>query len=555
MRANLDRTLTSGREFKAEFRVPREDGTETWWAVDGGVQRRASGRPIRIAGMAMDITERKQAEIALRESEERFRTVYEHSNAGITLVDLDGRFVNANAAFCQMLGVTEQDLQLMRSPEIIHPDQRHLTEQTLASAKHGEAPFIQGERCLLRADGRSIWARVSGGPWRRGAQVKGYIAVTQDITTERRALEAIQESESRFRALADSSPAYLWLTDAQGSATFLNQAAFDFLGVAAAHDVGTLSAFVHPEDADRMAGVVGRAIAGRTKFVCEYRVRRYDGAYRWMFAQGIPRFSADGRFLGQAGSAADITDRLTAEQALRAELVRRTEMERELHTLSERLIQAQEQTRRSIAHELHDDLGQRVAALGYVLFNLKRKLPEINAEAQDSIHRLEESIGKLGADIRDLSHRLHPATLEHVGLKTALRAMANEFSAAGLSVTTSLDQADQALPAEVELSLFRFTQEALQNVVRHAGVTEAEVHLAQESGGHTTLRISDRGVGFDPGAPGRPGLGLISMRERARLVHGSLAIQSAPNRGTTILLEIPSVGRSRNQLHADRVLD
>jgi two-component system sensor histidine kinase UhpB len=277
----------------------------------------------------------------------------------------------------------------------------------------------------------------------------------------------------------------------------------------------------------------------RTKVVCEYRVRRYDGAYRWLIGQGIPRFSAEGEFLGQAGSAVDITDRLNAEQALRAELERRTEMERELHVLSERLIHAQEQARRNIAHELHDDLGQRVAAQGYALFNLKRKLPEISPEAQEAIRRLEESIAKLGADIRDLSHRLHPATLEHAGLKTALKALAAEFSAAGLNVAARLDGAEQSLPAEVELNLFRFAQEALQNVARHAGIAEAEVDLTQENG-YTRLRISDRGVGFDPDAQGRQGLGLISMRERARLLRGSLILESAPNQGTTILLEIPS---------------
>ena len=538
VRANLDRALASGRDFKAEFRVPRADGTEAWLAVHGGVQRRASGRPIRIAGVALDITQRKQAERALRDSEERFRTIFEHCAAGISVGDFEGRFTNANQAYCNMLGYSEQQLRQMHVPDVMHPDQRHLVQEYLDRAKNGDAGPIQAERRMLRSDGQEIQVRISGGPMRSGNQVTGFIVVAQDITFEKRALEAIQESETRFRAMADCSPAFLWISDAAGYATFLNKAAAEFLGVDA-EGVGNLSAFIHPEDLDPAMAVFEQAIAERRGFVWEYRVRRHDGVYRWVMSQGIPRFSSDGEFVGQGGSAIDVTDRLNAEQALRAELNRRTELEGELHALSERLIHAQEQTRQDIARELHDDLGQRVAAQGYALFNLKRKLPEITGEAQDAIRRLEESIAKLGADIRDLSHRLHPATLEHAGLRIALKALADEFSIAGLKVTAHLEGADQPLPAEVEVSLFRFAQEALQNVARHSGAAEAEVQLVQE-GGRTQLRVSDRGAGFDPSAPSRAGLGLISMRERARLLRGSLILESFPDQGTTILLEIPS---------------
>ena len=538
VREGLDRALASANEFKVEFRLASPAGTEAWWAAQGVVQRLPGGGPARIAGLAIDITQRRLAEQALRESEERFRTIFERSTAGIALFAPDGRFLNGNPAFCQMLGHTEQELQEKRGPEMVHPSHRSLVQEYIDHALAGDAPAVQVDRPMLRADGATIWVRISGGPLRKGNEIAAYIVVAQDITSERQALEAVQESESRFRALADTSPAMLWMADSDDRMTFVNQAVVDFLGGSAATVAG-LAEWIHPEERDAVLEVLAAAMLKGNEFRREFRVRRHDGVYRWLMVLGLPRVSPAGKYLGLGGSAIDVTDRLETEQSLRAELEHRTQMERELHALSERLIQAQEQTRRDIARELHDDLGQRVAAQGYALFNLKRRLGELTPEAQEAITRLEDNISKLGADIRRLSHRLHPATLEHAGLGAALRALASELTASGLRVTMEME-GEVSLPPETEVSLFRFVQEALQNVVRHSGVSQAEVQLSQDEG-WTRLKVCDRGVGFNPEAPGRPGLGLISMRERARLLRGALTIVSAPDQGTTVLLELPSV--------------
>ncbi len=543
VRADLDRALAAGRELRTEFRIDSKDGCEAWWAVCATMQRQADGRPTRLVGLGRDITQRKRAELAVQESEERFRAIFERSPAGIALGGPDGRFLHANPAFCEMLGYTAEQLRLMTGADILHPSQRHFAEEYLRKTKAtGEAPPFQAERSLLRADGSAFWARISAAPLRRDGKLSGLVLVVQDVTVETQARDAIRESELRFRTMADSSPGCLWMTDTTGRAEFMNKALIQFLGTEVSGSAGVLS-FIHPEDRQRVRSVFERGAEQQAPFTCEYRIRRADGVYRWVIDQGTPRFSPEGEFLGFAGSALDITDRLNAEQALREELQRRAEMEKELHALSQRLIDAQEQIRQEIARELHDDLGQRTAALGYGLFNLKRKLGNLDPEVREAFQRLEENIARLGADIRQLSHRLHPATLEHAGLKSALKALAGEFTAAGLKVSVRLECPDDGLSPEAHVSLFRFAQEALQNVARHSGVREAELDLLQEDG-RIRLCISDRGAGFDPRQRHKNGFGLISMRERARLLGGTFHLESAPGLGTRITLEI-GAGRPR----------
>lgn len=529
-RAAFAQSAAERSVFKGRYRVRRHDGVYRW--LMGEAIPRFSGEDafVGFAGSATDITDWLQAEQELqselerrRESEARFRAIFDSSTAGIALLDRDGRFLNANAAYCQMLGYTEAELQQRPVLEIVHPEDRDLTIEYFAAAKNGEIIRTQAERRNLRSDGETIWVRVSGASLARDGVVTGLVAVIQDVTNEKLAIEALKESESRFRAMADSSPAYLWMTDAQGVTNFRNKAAIDFLGPQQATTTGIL-AVVHPEDRDPAIAVFMKALAEQSSCRSEYRVRRADGVYRWMIGHWTPRLSADGVFLGLSGSAVDITDRLEAE--------------RELQKLSESLIQSQERIRQGIASELHDDLGQRVAAQGYALFNLKQKLPALSVESQEAIQRLEESIAKLGADIRDLSHRLHPASLDHIGLVTALKSLAEEFRGGGLRVAALLEEPDEPLPHDIEVNLFRFAQEALSNVMKHSGAREAEMRLTL-SNGRTQLRISDHGRGFDPEAHGQRGLGMISMRERARLMGATLTVQSAPGEGTTVVLDLP----------------
>jgi len=208
--------------------------------------------------------------------------------------------------------------------------------------------------------------------------------------------------------------------------------------------------------------------------------------------------------------------------------------------LAGRLINAQEVERARIARELHDDVGQRIASFSIALGTLRRRLPAAPQPVHDELAGLQRETVTLGNDLRSLSHELHPALLEHLGLVDALRRRCEEVSAES-GVTVALDVTAELgpVPDEVALCLYRVAQEALRNVVNHAEARSARVELSRQNG-RVAMRIIDDGRGFEPGmAASHRGLGLVSLDERVKMLEGTLAIESSPHIGTTVSVMVP----------------
>jgi signal transduction histidine kinase len=237
---------------------------------------------------------------------------------------------------------------------------------------------------------------------------------------------------------------------------------------------------------------------------------------------------------------AEVVERKQAEEALRASQDALRRSNAQIQDLAGRLITAQEAERSCIARELHDDVNQELAALSISLSGLKRRLPSEAAEAQQEVIRLQQQTIALSKTIRHLSHELHPGALQHAGLVAALRGDCTTFgSQHGIDVTFHADADLEGIPADVALCLYRVAQEALRNMVRHAGARRAEVALTR-SDDVLELRVADDGQGFDlTEARRHGGLGLISIDERVRLVQGGLQIVTEPRRGTELRVRVP----------------
>jgi len=189
---------------------------------------------------------------------------------------------------------------------------------------------------------------------------------------------------------------------------------------------------------------------------------------------------------------------------------------------------------------LHDDISQQIAALSIGMSNLRKQLPVAQHELREQSKRIQQNMGQVSEGIRRLSHELHPAVLAHAGLGSALRSYCSEFTLlTRIQVSYKAHGSFGGIPRDVALCVYRVTQEALQNVAKHARVTEAEVELTCADG-EIRLTVSDRGVGMELNRTGTAqGLGLVGIKERARLVNGVFQIRSEPNRGTTLSLTIP----------------
>jgi PAS domain S-box-containing protein len=335
------------------------------------------------------------------------------------------------------------------------------------------------------------------------------------------AAHVLRESEGRFRLVANTAPVMIWMAGTNTLCTYVNQQWLEFTGRPLEAELGNgWVKGVHKEDLKGCMKTYLEAFSDRQSFEMEYRLQRKDEEYRWILDIGVPRFNSDGNFAGYVGSCLDITDRKLAEGALAS--------------VGHRLIEAHEEERKWIARELHDDIVQRLAIVVVELDVCDEQ------GIEDRIRRACALLSNLGTDIQALSHRLHSSKLEYLGLVGAAKSFCRELSEQR-NVRIELKHSDMPSTVQKEISvcLFRVLQEALQNAVRHSGGQDfaVEVHGTQDG---IRLTVSDSGIGFDwrQAINGR-GLGLISMRERLRLVKGEMSIQSEPGRGTTVLACVP----------------
>lgn len=233
---------------------------------------------------------------------------------------------------------------------------------------------------------------------------------------------------------------------------------------------------------------------------------------------------------------------LAANRSLQSEVVQRRRAEQTLRDLSARLMTAQEQERSWLARELHDDLNQKLALLAVELEQLGQNPPESPSMLRDKTNELRKQTQVIASALHNLSHQLHPSQFKLVGLVPALRRFCREFSQQqGITIVFSLAEGEvpRSIPDDVALCLYRVVQEALQNVAKHSHALEAQVEVSAGTDG-VRLCISDSGVGFESETSAeRPGLGLVSMRERIKLVGGSMTVESRIAHGTRIQVTVP----------------
>ena len=343
----------------------------------------------------------------------------------------------------------------------------------------------------------------------------------------------LRESEERFRLVANTAPVLIWMSGTDKLCTFFNQGWLTFTGRSMEQELGEGWIIgVHPDDVQRCIRTYSASFDARAPFEMEYRLRRFDGEFRWIVDYGTPRFEIDGSFCGYIGSAVDITERKSSEESL--------------HSLSGRLIHAQEQERARIARELHDDFSQRLALLGISLGQLWRDLPESQVGQRTGVLEILKGTKEMSSDLHSLSHQLHSSKLELVGLVSALSGLCKEMGEKyKMDIHFTKNGVLPKIEKDVELCLFRVTQEALGNVVKHSQSKGAQVELGANSMG-VSLRVTDAGKGFEPDLSNpAAGIGLVGMRERLRLVGGRLSVKSELLHGTEIIAEVP-LGVSAN---------
>jgi PAS domain S-box-containing protein len=411
--------------------------------------------------------------------------------------------------------------------ERVHSDDRERVSKIIADAIQARGEY-QAEYRVVRTDGAIRWLSDSGKFYfPANGNLPRALGIGVDITERKETEFALRESEERFRLMSHAAPVKIWMAGTDKLFTYFNKRWLDFTGRPLSAELGYgWTDGVHPDDLGQCLETYSQAFDRREPFRMEYRLRANHGEYRWLLDIGVPRFNSDDSFAGYIGSCIDVTERKLAEEAL--------------NSISGRLIEAQEQERTRIARELHDDFSQRIALLAIELDLLKKDIPGLSGDARNRMDSLQKHTQEIGSDIQALSHELHSAALDHLGIVLAMRGFCEGF---GQKQKLRIDFHSTDLPSpvspDVALCLYRVLQEALHNAAKHSRASQFNVQfLAMPA--EIRLTVSDEGVGFDVESVNKGrGLGLISMRERVKLVNGTFSIVSKLNGGTQINVRIP----------------
>jgi PAS domain S-box-containing protein len=280
--------------------------------------RNEAGEVVGASAITRDIGDRLRAERQARASDRMFREVFERAQFGMCIASLDERVLQVNAALCRMLGYSEAELVAAGWRAITHPDDAAMSLQQVNSLLEAPGTPTEVLKRYLHRDGTTVWARTRFSLMQDAAGAPtGLVVHVEDITARRQAEQALQESEHRFRLIADSCPAMMWVTDAKGETQFINRALREFCGAAEPVENGGWQLPVHPDYAPEFFTAWKHAFRERASFRAEARVRRADGEWRWLGSYAEPRLSPEGQFLGHVGLSSDITLRRQAEQDLR----------------------------------------------------------------------------------------------------------------------------------------------------------------------------------------------------------------------------------------------
>ena len=266
-----------------------------------------------------DVTDHRRAELALQESEERFRTMADATPSLLWVTGAHGDVEFLNRAYREFFGISREQAHGHRRETVVHPGDQQAYAAAFDHSVREHLPF-ETEARFRRADGtwRLLGSRAQP-RFSANGEFLGHIGLSADITERRRADQALQESEERFRIMADSCPIGIWVTDAEGRNRFVNRTYLEFCAITAEQvEQGEWKLLIHPDDAPEFFNAFERALSAHAPFCAVRRGLRADGTWRWVESNAVPRFSADGEFLGLVGTSKDITERRLAEEALQA---------------------------------------------------------------------------------------------------------------------------------------------------------------------------------------------------------------------------------------------
>jgi PAS domain S-box-containing protein len=497
--------------------------------VDPGAHRQLNDMAVDRFELDIENMKLRQARMDIESTLARYADLYDFAPVGYFTLDRDGGICEANLTGANLLGMARSDLIGRQLGLFIAPGSRTAFTIFLKKVFEGRAKQTR-DVAFLDADQHPLFAHIEA---TADASRQTCRLVMLDINERRKAELALIESEERFRLMADSAPVLIWITGANDEYVWFNKVWLDFTGRTLQQETGMgWMEGVHPEDMQKCLEVHTSSFASREPFSTEYRLRFRGGGFRHVLANGVPRFSSEGEFLGFIGSCTDISGRKKIEEALQHS----KQMLRHLVSYQERV---REDERKRIAREIHDDLGQNLLALrldvSMLHMRTEKSHPKLNKRVSAALNQIDATMRA----VRSAINNLRPTVLD-LGLNAAIEWQVQDFQRrSGIACELSMDEQDFLLDDYRATALFRILQESLTNVIRHAQASHVCINL-HKRGNTISMKIADNGIGIYPDCRRKANsFGLVGIEERISALGGELVIDSDPSKGTALTISIP----------------
>jgi PAS domain S-box-containing protein len=495
---------------------------------------------------AVDITERRRVEQMLHESEEKYQSLVERAYDGITIIQ-DGIVKFANPRLAELRGEPLNKIIGSRFEEYIHPDERQKVLEYYTRRMAGEKVPTSYEATLVRKDKSKVNVELSTGIIQYGGRPADFVVV-HDVTERRQVEEALRASEERYRTLAEAAQDFIFIINADDRIEYVNSSAARQFGKRPEEIVGKLRSKLFPAQTSENQKCNLQKVVEKGAPLYFEDITKFLGHALWLGTWLVPLKTSNGVVCSILGVSRDISERKLMEQSLQqakellekrvaertAELIASHERTRDL---ARQVISAQEEERRRVSRELHDEAGQELIALKFNLDEIRTDLPDGLSPIRERLSQAINDTNQAMEHIRDLAHSLHPPVMDVGGINLGLDDFCREFSN---RFHLSVDYRGTDLPNvpdESSITLYRVLQEMVTNVVRHARAKRIWVTLRYKNE-TIILSVKDNGQGFKQESTKR-GIGLTGIEERLHLLGGRFEVKSRPGNGTRMTAYVP----------------
>jgi PAS domain S-box-containing protein len=475
----------------------------------------------------------------------QYQQITETSLIGIFQIEPSGKLIFSNEAFAQMIGVTNAKLAGTSFRDLIPNETMAIASRLFQETLAGNR--IHTEFRLLRKDGGELNVLLSAVRTEMPDRtiLTGFVT---DITERLKAENELRLSETRYRTLAENAQALIIIIDREDRVEYINSFAANYVNRRPEEIIGQpRSCLFHGDSNEKMKRSLQLAFQGITSRLTENQIDFPSGQI-WLSTSLVPLLNSTGQVNSVIVVSTDITEikniqkklEIAKEQLEKRVLERTASLEasqEQSRKLARQIVGAQEEERRRVSRELHDEAGHALVALKYELDSSFRESGMDSDKAMSHFESMMSAINKTMEHIRHLSHSLRPPTLDVAGINLSLEDHCQETSErTGLKIQY-LGLEIPNLPDEIGICLFRILQESLTNVRKHAGATKVNVHLGYQDA-TIRLRIKDNGKGM-PEKNNPDGIGLLGIQERVEILGGNLQLKSQPGKGTLMLVSIP----------------